>query len=120
MDIDDKNGKEMVEEKKKEPIFFKGVPLIDLDDCIVSDNRLHCNSDDSDDNDAPNLEYIDVGNGGASSSLCLEPNTSPAAELLQSSIQVYSARPSEATLSGSDPLFNAAGKALHPDVVNIK
>ena len=76
VDVDDKKSKEKVE-KRKEPVFFKGVPLVDLDDCNVFDNRLHCNSNDSDDNDAPNLEYMDVGNGSASSLQCLEPNTGP-------------------------------------------
>ena len=68
MDVIDKKGKEKVEEKKKEPIFFKGVELVDLDDCDVLDIRLQCNSDDTDDNDAPNLEDMDVGDGSASNS----------------------------------------------------
>ena len=68
MDVSDKKSKDKVEEKGKEPIFYKDVPLVDLDDCDVSDNMLHCDSNDSDDNDAPNLEYMDIGDSGASSS----------------------------------------------------
>ena len=82
MDVGDKKDKEKVEEKEKEPVFYKGVPLVDLDDYNVSDNRLHCNRDDTDDNDAPKPEGMDVDNNGASSSQCLEPKTSPAAEPL--------------------------------------
>ena len=52
MDVSDKKDKVKVEEKKKEIVFFKGVPHVDLDDCDISNNRLHCDSDDSDDNDA--------------------------------------------------------------------
>jgi hypothetical protein len=104
MDIVKEKGKEKVEEKKKEAVFFKGVELVDLDDCDVPDMRLQCDSDDTDDDDAPNPEDMDVGDGGASSSQCLEPKTGPTAELLQSSVRVHSDRPSEATPSVHDPL----------------
>ena len=82
VDIVDKKGKEKVEKKKKEPILFKGAELVDLDDCDVPDMKLQCNSNDTDDNNAPNPENMDVGNGGAFSSQCLELNTGPAAEPL--------------------------------------
>jgi hypothetical protein len=108
VDIVDEKGKEKVEEKKKEPVFFKGVELVDLDDCDVPDMKLQCDSDDTDDDDISNLEGMDVGDGGASSLHCLEPNTGPAAEPLQSSVRVHSDRPSKATPSVHDSLFNAA------------
>jgi hypothetical protein len=120
MDIVKEKGKEKVEEKKKEAVFFKGVELVDLDDCDVPDMKLQCDSDDTDDDDAPNPEDMDIGDGGASSSQHLEPNTGPTTEPLQSSVRVHSDRPSEATPSVHDPLFNAAGKAPHPDVVVVK
>jgi hypothetical protein len=120
VDFVDEKGKEKVEEKKKEPVFFKGVELVDLDDYDVPDMKLQCDNDDTDDDDAPNPEGMDVGDGGASSSQCLEPNTSPAAELLQSSVRVHSDRSFEATPSVYDPLFNAVGKAPHPDAVIVK
>jgi hypothetical protein len=120
VDFVDEKGKEKVEEKKKEPVFFKGVELVDLDDCDVPNMKLQCDSDDTDDDDAPNLEGMDVGNGSASSLQCLEPNTGPTVEPLQSSIRVHSDRPSEATPSVHDPLFNAAGKAPHLDAIIVK
>ena len=79
MDIGDKKGKEKMEEKKV-PVFFKGVLLVDLDDSDVSDNRLHCDSDDSDDDNAPKPKDMDVSNGGVSNLQCLEPNTGPTAK----------------------------------------
>jgi hypothetical protein len=82
VDIIKEKGKEKVEEKKKETVFFKGVELVDLDDCNVPDMRLQCDNDDTDDDDAPNPEDMDVGDGGASSSQRLEPNTGPIAEPL--------------------------------------
>lgn len=34
--------------KKKEPVFIHGVELINLHDCDVSDKRLQCDSEDTD------------------------------------------------------------------------
>jgi hypothetical protein len=112
--------KEKVEEKNKEPVFFMAVELVDLDDCDVPDMKLQCNSDDMDVDDAPNPEGMDVSDGGASSSQCLEPNTCPTVEPLQSSVRVHSDRPFEATPPVHDPLFNAARKAPHLDAVIMK
>jgi hypothetical protein len=120
VNVVDKKGKEKVEEKKKELVFFKGVEFVDLDDCDVPDMKLHCNSDDTDDDDSPNPEDMDVGDGGASSSQCLEPNLGPTPEPVQSAVPVHSGHPFEATPSILDPLFNAAGKAPHPDAVIVK
>ena len=102
-----------MEKKKKEPIFFKDIELVDLDDCDVPDMRLQCDSNDTDDNNAPNQEDMDVGDIGVTNSQCLERNTGPATETLQSSIQVHSDHPSEATPFVHDLLFNAIGKAPH-------
>jgi hypothetical protein len=120
VDVIDEKGKEKVEEKKKEVVFFKGVELVDLDDCDVPDLKLQCDSDDTDDDDSPNPEDMDVGDGGASSSQCLEPNLGPALEPVQSAIPVHNGHPFEAAPSVLGPLFNAAGKALHPDAVIMK
>ena len=95
MDVGDGKGKEKVEEKGKEPVFFMGVPLVDLDDLDVSDNRLHCDNSSSNDNGAISLEGMDVGNGSASSSQCLEPESGPATEPLQYSVPIHNDRPSE-------------------------
>jgi hypothetical protein len=120
VDVLDEKGKEKVEEKKKEPVFFKDVELVDLDDYNVPDMKLLCDSDDTDDDDSPNPEDMDVGDSGASNSQCLEPNLGPAPEPVQSAVPVHSGHPFEAAPSILDPLFNAAGKAPHPDVVIVK
>jgi hypothetical protein len=120
VDVVDEKGREKVEEKKKKPVFFKGVELVDLDDCDVLDMKLYSDSDDTDDDDSPNPEDMDIGDGDASSSQCLEPNLGPIPELVQSAVPVHSGHPFEATPSILDPLFNAAGKAPHPDAVIVK
>jgi hypothetical protein len=53
--------------KKKELVFIHGVELVDLDDCDVSDRRLQCNSEDTNDKEAPNREEMDVDDGAPSS-----------------------------------------------------
>jgi hypothetical protein len=116
----DGKGKEKVEEKKKEPVFFMGVELVDLDDCDVLDGKLQCDSDNTDDDDTPKSEGMDIGYGGASSSQCLEPNLGPTTEPMPSAVPIHGDRPSEATPSVHDPLFNAAGKVPHPDTVIVK
>jgi hypothetical protein len=64
VDVVHKKGKEKVEEEKKEPVFFKGVELVDLDDYDIPDMRLQCDSNDTDDDDSPSPEGMDVGDGG--------------------------------------------------------
>jgi hypothetical protein len=59
------------------------VELVDLDDCDVPDRKLQCDSDDTNDDGAPKPEGMDVDNGGASSSQCLDPNLGPAADPMQ-------------------------------------
>jgi hypothetical protein len=66
VDVVDGKGKDKMEEKKKEPVFFMGVELVDLDDCDIPDRKLQCDSDDTDDDGAPKLEDMDIGGGGAS------------------------------------------------------
>ena len=88
MDIVDEKAKEKVEEKKKEPVFFMGLELVDLDDCDDFDMKLQYERNDMDDDDAPKPEGMDVSNSGASSLQCLEPNTDPSVEPLQSSVRV--------------------------------
>ena len=115
MDLGDKKGKEKVEDKRKEPIFFMDVSIVDLDDLDVSNNRMHCDNSSSNDDDAISLEGMDVGDGGASNSQCPESESRPAVEPLQYSVPVHSDRPSESTFSGIDVLHNATGKTLHPN-----
>ena len=68
MDAVDEMGKDKEEEKKKVPISFMGVELVDLDDYDVPDRKLQYNSDDTDDDNGPKPKGMDVGNGGALSS----------------------------------------------------
>jgi hypothetical protein len=63
---------------------------------------------------------MDVDDGGASSSQCLEPKLGLATEPVPSTILVHSDCPSEATPSVHDPLFNGAEKALHLDAMIVK
>ena len=48
--------------KKKELVFIHGVELVDLDDCDVPDMRLECDSEDTDEEEVPNWEEMDVDN----------------------------------------------------------
>ena len=50
----------------------------------------------------------------------MEPNLGPIAKPVPFAVLVYSDHPSEATPSIHDPLFNAVGKALHPDAMIVK
>ena len=52
--------------KKKEPIFLGGVPLVNLDDTDVLDEKLLGDSKDTDDEEASNWEHIDVDVGALS------------------------------------------------------
>jgi hypothetical protein len=52
-------------EDKVEQVFIGGVELVNLDDCDEPGLRLHYNSNGTDDNDIPNLEGVDVGDGPA-------------------------------------------------------
>jgi hypothetical protein len=89
------------------------VELVDLDDYDIPDMKLHCDSDDTDNNNAPKPKGMDVGDSGASSLQCLEPKLGPTAEPVPSAVPIHSDRPFEAIPSIHDPLFNAVGKAPH-------
>jgi hypothetical protein len=52
--------------KKKEPVFLGGVELVDLDPCDVLDRRLQCDSKDTNEEEAPNREEVDVDVGAPS------------------------------------------------------
>jgi hypothetical protein len=109
-----------VEKKKKEPVFIRGVELVDLDDYDVPNMKLHYDNNDTDDDYVPNPEGMDVGDGGALSSQCLELNLGPVVELVPSAVAIHNEHPTEATPSILDPLFNAVGKAPHPDAMIVK
>ena len=120
MDTVDGMDKDKEEEKKKEPVFFMGVELVDLDDCDVLDMKLQCNNNDTDDDDASKPEGMDVSDGGASSFQCLELNLGPTMDPVQCVVPFECEHSPEATPSIMDPLFNVVGKAPHPDAVTMK
>jgi hypothetical protein len=101
-------------------MFIESVELVDLDDCKVLDKRLHCNSNDMDDDDVPNLEGMDVGDNAPSYLQIREPDMGTATELMPAPLAVSSEPPSKASTIVVDLLFNAAGKAPHPDAVIVK
>lgn len=53
--------------KKKELMFMRGVELVNLDDYNISDKRLQYDSEDTDEEEAPNWEEMDVDEGAPSS-----------------------------------------------------
>jgi hypothetical protein len=112
-------GEEKVEYKNKELVFIGGMELVKLDDCKVPDMRLHYDSDDTDDNNAPNLEDVDVSSGAVLCLQTMDPNSGPTTEPMPYAAVVHSEQSSEAIASAMDPLFNAAGKAPHPEAVFI-
>jgi hypothetical protein len=64
--------------KKKEPMFMGGVELVDLDDCDILDRRLQCDNEDTNDDEAPNREDMDVDVGAPSYVQTVRPSSSTA------------------------------------------
>jgi hypothetical protein len=113
-------GKEKMEEKKKEPVFIGGVELVDLDDCDVFDKKLQCDNIDSDDDEGPNADDIGVRDGPRSCSQTMDANDESASRSVAPEVGEYSEPHTTSIASVEDPLFNAAGKAPHPDAVIVK
>jgi hypothetical protein len=65
-------GKQKGEEKTKDPVFIRGVELINLDDCDVLDRKLQCDSTNLDDDEGPNAGGIGVHDGPGSCSQTME------------------------------------------------
>jgi hypothetical protein len=63
-----------MEEKKKEPVFIRGVELVDLDDCDIPDRKLQCDSTDLDNDKGPNADAIRVRDGPGSCSQTMDAN----------------------------------------------
>ena len=55
--------KEKVDEKMKEPMYIESVPLVNLDDCDVTVNKLLCDSSDSDGDISSNVGDIGIRDG---------------------------------------------------------
>ena len=112
--------KEKVNEKMKEPVFIGGIPLIDLDDCDVTNNELQCDSSDLDNNIRPNPDGIGICDGPRS---CLQPmdsNVESTSRLVALEVRKHFEPHTMPIASIDDPLFNAAGKVLHPNAMVVK
>jgi hypothetical protein len=106
--------------KKKEAVFLGGVELVDLDDCDVPDRRLQCDSEDTNDDKAPNREDMDVDVSAPSCVQTVGPSSSTASAQVLPAIPVQTDPLVESSGGFLDPLFNAAGKAPHSDAVIVK
>ena len=112
--------KEKVDEKMKEPMFIGDIPLVNLDDYDVTQNKLLCNSSDSDDDDSPNVDGVGVCDGPRLCLQAMDSNVEFASRSMVPKVREYSEPHTTSTTSIHDPLFNAVGKAPHLDAVIIK
>jgi hypothetical protein len=113
-------GTEKVDEKMKEPVFIGGVELVDLDDCDVTDRKLQCDSTDSNDDESPNADGVGVRDGPGLCSKTMDSSDEPAARLVAPEVGEHSEPHTTPTAFIDDALFNATGKAPHPDAVIVK
>ena len=113
-------GKEKVDEKMNEPVFIRGVPLVDLDDLNVTDNKLLYDSIDSNDDNSRNADSIVVCDGLGSCSQTMDSNVESASTSVAPEVGEYSESHTTPIASIHDLLFNAANKAPHLDVVIVK
>ena len=49
-------------------MYIEGVPLVDLDDYDVTDNKFLCDNSNSDDNVSPNADNVGICDGPGSCS----------------------------------------------------
>jgi hypothetical protein len=113
-------GKQKVEEKKKEPMFIRGVELVGLDDCDVLDRKLQCDSDDLDDDEDPNTNGIRVRDGPGSCSQTMEANDESTSMSMAPKVGEHFEPHTTTTVAVEDLLFNTVGKNPHPGVVIVK
>ena len=112
--------KEKINEKMKELVFIGGVPLFDLDNYNVTDNKLLCNSCDSNGDISPNPDGVGVYDGLGSCLQTMDSNIESESRLVAPEVGEHSEPHTTPTTSIDDPFFNAAGKAPHLDVVSVK
>jgi major membrane immunogen (membrane-anchored lipoprotein) len=74
--------------KKKELVFLEGVKLVDLNDYDVPDKRLQCDSEDTDEEEAPNREEMDVDVGAPSCVQTVGPSSSIASAQVSPAVLV--------------------------------
>ena len=113
-------GKGKVNEKLKELVFIGSISLVDLDDIEVSEKNLMIDISESDDDVSSNPDSIGVRGGPRLCSQAIDSNVEPTSTLVALEIGEHPEPYTTPTASIDDPLFNAANKALHPDVVVVK
>jgi hypothetical protein len=104
----------------KEPVFIGGVELVDLDDCDVTNRKLQCDSTNSDDDESPNAVGVGVRDGPGSCSKTMDSSNEPAARSVVPEVGEYFEPYTMPIAFIDDALFNAVGKAPHPDAVIVK
>ena len=114
------NGMEKVNEKIKKQVFIRGVPLVDLDDCDITNNKLLCNSSNLDDNISPNADGIGVCDGLGLFLQTMDSNIESASRLVAPEVGEHFEPHTTPIASIDDPLFNVVGKAPHLDAMVIK
>ena len=112
--------KEKVDERMKEPVYIRGVLLVDLDNMEVSDKDLMIDTSKSDDDVSPNPDGIGIRGGPRSCSQTMDSNVEFASRLVALEVEEHCEPHTTPTASIDDPLFNATGKASHLDAVVVK
>ena len=105
--------------KKKELVFLGGVELVDFNDCDIS-NRLQYDSKDIDDKEAPNREEMDIDVSAPSCIQIVGPSSSTTSAQVLPAVSIQTDPLVESFGGFSDPFFNAARKAPHPDAIIVK
>ena len=115
-----RDGTSESSKKRKKPVFLEGVELVDLDDCDISNRRLQCDSEDTDDEKASNREDMDVVVGAPSCVQTIWPSSSTTLAQVSPVVPVQTDPFIESCGGFPDPLFNAAGKVPHSDAIIMK
>lgn len=113
-------GKAKVDEGTSERGFIDGVEVIDLDKVEVKDHTFMADTSDSDDDAPPNPDGVEVRGGQGSGSEAMDSNVESASLLVAPVDGEQAEPPTMDSASIDDPLYNAAGKAPHPDAVVVK
>ena len=113
-------GKAKVDEGVTKGRFIDGVPVVDLDEIVVKDHQLIPDTSDSDDDGPPIADDAELRGGQGSGSEAMDSNVE-SASLLAAPVEIEQPEPRTVdTASINDLLYNAAGKAPHPDAVVVK
>ena len=88
----------------KELVYIGGVPLVDLDDCDVTNNKLLYDSFDSDDDVSPNADGARVCNDLRSYSQTMDANVESASKLVSPEVGKHS-EPHTTPTTSIDNLF---------------